>query len=202
MSPEVRSEFLSRQFKIGESSLDGSGSVPVSWLMLTSSCLSRGAQGYMVENRDLASDGMHYANFELGVVFVSKLTGGEDDVLYVTKGRNGGDDGMGENEEVVRSGVRIISLPVPYDIERSKKYVVEDGDLDENDYEGGVFRYIPHMNTHEGLRTYSKCTSTLPLPPENPNGTVLVASRGRFNHAETIDNINKKVGVASKSVPR
>ena len=156
--------------------MGGPGAVPVSWLMLTSSCLSRGAQGYMVENRGLGSDSMHYANFELGVVFASKLTGGEDDVLYVMKGGMGRDDGIGEHEDAkMGAGLRVVSLPVPYDLNRSKKYCVEDGDPDENNYEGGVFRYIPHMNTHEVRRGEQ----------ENKNAGVRLGARHTYTRAQS-----------------
>ena len=207
-------------------------SLPVSWFMLTSACLSRGAQGYMVANRELQSDNvrtveeqklwgladaetqltslsvclptclpaclsaclpvylpsqMHYANFELGVVFTSKLTGDGDQVLYVTKGE-GGNVGVGSRHpcemEDGGGGVNIVTLPVPYNSKRAKKYVVDDGDPDAEDYNGGAFRWIPHFNSHEGLRTFSKCTQMLPLPEARPS--ILVASRGKFNHSKAL----------------
>ena len=45
-----------------------------SWFMLTSACLSRGAQGDLTKMSD-QNDAISYANFELGVLFCSRLQG-------------------------------------------------------------------------------------------------------------------------------
>ena len=49
-----------------------------SWFMLTSACLSRGAQGRIPEMRGFEADAdlMSYSNFELGVLFCSTTGGG------------------------------------------------------------------------------------------------------------------------------
>lgn len=49
-----------------------------SWFMLTSACLSRGAQGRIPEMRGFESDAdsMQYSNFELGVMFCSSTGSG------------------------------------------------------------------------------------------------------------------------------
>mmetsp|Transcript_15045 Transcript_15045/g.22059 ORF Transcript_15045/g.22059 Transcript_15045/m.22059 type:complete len:166 (+) Transcript_15045:462-959(+) len=43
--------------------------------MLTSACLSNGAQGKAVKDRCYDSDEMSYSNFELGVLFCSRIQG-------------------------------------------------------------------------------------------------------------------------------
>jgi hypothetical protein len=47
----------------------------LSWFMLTSACLSRGAQGRPTPHSDPATDSMSYMNFELGILFCSRLMG-------------------------------------------------------------------------------------------------------------------------------
>jgi len=57
----------------------------LSWFMLTSACLSKGAQGQPTPYRDPASDVMSYSNFELGVLFCSRMVGDSKfDRLYVS----------------------------------------------------------------------------------------------------------------------
>ncbi|KAL7519268.1 hypothetical protein ACHAWX_004056 [Stephanocyclus meneghinianus] len=56
----------------------------ISWFMLSSACLSKGAQGQPTPYRPIESDSMSYANFELGVLFCSRLLGDRlNDRLYV-----------------------------------------------------------------------------------------------------------------------
>lgn len=56
----------------------------LSWFMLTSACLSRGAQGHPTPNRGFESDSISYSNFELGVLFCSRLLGDKNhDRLYI-----------------------------------------------------------------------------------------------------------------------
>eukprot|EP00957_Ditylum_brightwellii_P208985 15359762-Ditylum_brightwellii.AAC.1 len=45
------------------------------WIILTSACLSNGAQGKAVKDRCYDSDEMSYSNFELGVLFCSRIQG-------------------------------------------------------------------------------------------------------------------------------
>jgi len=57
----------------------------LSWFMLTSACLSKGAQGQPTPYRDPSSDVMSYSNFELGVLFCSRMVGDNKfDRLYVS----------------------------------------------------------------------------------------------------------------------
>merc|ERR1711862_2492 len=57
----------------------------ISWFLLTSACLSKGAQGYVTPNRIFGSNSTSYKNFELGVLFCSRLCGDKKtDRLYVS----------------------------------------------------------------------------------------------------------------------
>jgi len=141
------------------------------------------------DRRGLASDSMAYSNFEVGVVFTSKLTGekASDNVLYVAA--EGG-------KSAPRSRMaKVIPLPVPYEIERHEKYWVDENDSDRENF-SKPFRYIPHFNTHEGLRIFEKC-QMLPLPP--PRAPTLVNSLGRFDHAAAIVRHKHETGLIGES---
>ena len=47
----------------------------IQWFLLTSACLSKGAQGRITPRRMAGSNSMSYTNFELGVMFCSRLVG-------------------------------------------------------------------------------------------------------------------------------
>jgi hypothetical protein len=104
------------------------------WFLVTSANLSPGAQGRAVagEERDYEHDLFAYANFELGVLFASRLQGKASDRLYVTTG-SCTSKGVGINNpavhSAVRGGVRKISLPVPYNV-RPQSYQEEHEDAD------------------------------------------------------------------------
>ncbi|GKY96711.1 hypothetical protein MPSEU_000630600 [Mayamaea pseudoterrestris] len=88
-----------------------------SWFLLTSGSLSRGAQGRL-ENEEIPTDDtLKYANFELGVLFTSRLQGNKKtDRVYCWK----------PHECTCRRGLgvaaarakttRLIHLPVPYNL--------------------------------------------------------------------------------------
>jgi len=102
----------------------------LSWFMLTSACLSKGAQGQPTPHRDPTSDRTSYSNFELGVLFCSRLVGDNKfDRLYVSeddpdRGARGCWCGRGERMYHPRArahthaslleSVRKVRLPVPY----------------------------------------------------------------------------------------
>ena len=86
-------------------------------------------------------------------------------------------------------------LPVPYEIERHEKYWVDENDSDRENF-SKPFRYIPHFNTHEGLRIFEKC-QMLPLPP--PRAPTLVNSHGRFDHAAAIVRHKHETGLIGES---
>eukprot|EP00970_Alexandrium_tamarense_P000772 scaffold90_cov184-Alexandrium_tamarense.AAC.2 len=105
----------------------------ISWFLLTSACLSRGAQGQPTPYRGFESDSISYANFELGVLFSTKLLGDRiNDRQYVynpvLKGCQCGAGkrwykdllrGQKENERTSKppeflQSVRKVHLPIPY----------------------------------------------------------------------------------------
>jgi hypothetical protein len=95
-----------------------------SWFLLTSACLSRGAQGEADANRRPGSDAVSYSNFELGVLFCSRLQGRKKtDRLYCWKpaqctcGRS------------TAGGPSLIHLPVPYCF-RPSRYQEDEDDVE------------------------------------------------------------------------
>jgi hypothetical protein len=76
-----------------------------SWFLLTSACLSRGAQGVCIDQA------MHYANFELGVLFSSRLADHEEKRLY---GWKPSQCACHTKENSTANTARLIHLPLPY----------------------------------------------------------------------------------------
>lgn len=68
----------------------------LAWIMLTSACLSRGAQGSVKRKNTGTSNATngdygHFSNFELGVLFTSRLQGNsQSDRLYTSYPQQGG----------------------------------------------------------------------------------------------------------------
>lgn len=109
------------------------------WFMLTSACLSRGAQGEAVTGngqsygQQHSSGLMKYANFELGILFCSRLQGNPStDRLYVCN------SSLPFSEKEYNSGskpccplttARTIPLPVPY-LVRAPSYQKEEDEVD------------------------------------------------------------------------
>ena len=78
-----------------------------SWFLLSSACLSRGAQGIPTEDRSAGTDQISYSNFELGVLFCSRLQGtAGTDRVYCWK-PNQCTCGTNKNQ-------KLIHLPIPY----------------------------------------------------------------------------------------
>jgi hypothetical protein len=84
----------------------------MAWFMLTSACLSRGAQGEATRHRSFDSDEMTYSNFELGVLFVSRLGDKQSDRLYCSKPSR---CHCGQTHlPPQKHSVQMIHLPLPY----------------------------------------------------------------------------------------
>jgi len=81
------------------------------WTMLTSSCMSRGAQGFPMEGRGLEDDRQQYSNFELGVFFTSDFSADDtkEHVVYAS-GRNF--DGYEHHNKH-----KVIRVPVPFNMD-------------------------------------------------------------------------------------
>ena len=98
-----------------QNGVDGFG-----WIMLTSACLSRGAQGYankMNVGCEYTSE-RSYLNFELGILFVSRLQGyPESDRLYSSYSKSCSCRKDHDNK-------RIIKMPTPFNM-RPKPYQID-----------------------------------------------------------------------------
>ena len=122
-----------------------------SWFMLTSACLSKGAQGKATLRRGPEEhDEMSYSNFELGVLFVSRLQEYDSDRLYVydpsLKGCQCGSKDKNHKARLRSStpsnplfldSVRKVHLPVPFKT-RAKSY------QDDEDYD--FFSSTPYFH--------------------------------------------------------
>jgi hypothetical protein len=136
----------------------------ISWFMLSSACFSKGAQGQPTPYRPLESDSMSYANFELGVLFCSRLLGDRlNDRLYIFDSEFSGgcqcgtgkrwykdllrqNDNIDESKEndfskttspAFLGSVRKVHLPIPYQL-RPKPY--------QKDPESDFMSYTPYFH--------------------------------------------------------
>lgn len=117
----------------------------LSWYMLTSACLSRGAQGEATPHRAFDSDEMSFSNFELGVLFVSRLTAdSRSDRLYCWMPSK---CHCGQSCRSKKRNVQMIHLPLPYRL-RPRAYLE---DKDETDLcTTPYFHEIPKGTGFEG----------------------------------------------------
>jgi hypothetical protein len=124
----------------------------ISWFLLTSACLSKGAQGQPTPYRSLDSDSMSYANFELGVLFCSRILGdSRNDRLYVYDNEFSGgcQCGVGNrwykdllkddrsSDLTFLNNVRKVHIPIPYKL-RPKSY--------QQDPDSDIMSYTPYLN--------------------------------------------------------
>jgi hypothetical protein len=125
----------------------------ISWFMLTSACLSKGAQGQPTPYRSLDSDKMSYANFELGVLFCSRVLGDRvNDRLYVCDNNFSGGCQCGAGKRWYKDllknddpnkpsafldSVRKVHIPIPYQL-RPKPY--------QQDPESDFMSYTPYLH--------------------------------------------------------
>ena len=77
----------------------------LSWFLLTSACLSRGAQGIPSQKSPLETS---YANFELGVLFCSRLRGDNNDRMYCFK--------PSQCQCWGSKGPELVHLPIPFSV--------------------------------------------------------------------------------------
>lgn len=86
---------------------DGKNKKHLAWAMLTSACLSKGAQGFTeknLNNQELRG----YSNFELGVLFASRVQEHQIGRLYSCYSQ----DCQCDSEK----GIAVVPLPFPYEI--------------------------------------------------------------------------------------
>jgi hypothetical protein len=94
------------------------------WFLMTSACLSRGAQGFPTTDRMEGSDQVSYANFELGILFCSKLQTHQGDspelerVYCFKPNQCACESKRGINK-------KLIHLPIPYDM-RGQPYQTDE----------------------------------------------------------------------------
>lgn len=141
----------------------------LSWFMLTSACLSRGAQGQPTPYRDPTTDSMSYSNFELGVLFCSRMVGdSQNDRLYVSDPNhvNGCQCGKGKrfykywqaNGELLPNfvdNVKKVHLPVPYNL-RPKSY--------QQDPDSDMMSWTPYLTIPKN-NTSSASVGNMKLTP-------------------------------------
>jgi hypothetical protein len=86
----------------------GKAAETFTWFLMSSACLSRGAQGIPTEDRIAGTDQVSYSNFELGILFCSRLQGNAaTDRVYCWK----------PNHCVCGTSAshkKLIHLPIPY----------------------------------------------------------------------------------------
>lgn len=125
----------------------GKAAENLSWFLLTSACLSRGAQGTPTRMRSLESDETTYSNFELGVLFCSRLQGDrKSDRLYCSRPFECACGKLAKSQN-------LIHLPIPYSL-RTKSY---QPDQDEAD-----FLFTPYF--HE-IPQGTGCVGQMKLTP-------------------------------------
>jgi len=122
----------------GVNKLQGSEQKMLSWILMTSACLSRGAQGETMEeaasliHEHKLSDAVSYANFELGVLLCSRVQGKPTDRVYCWKAprckccakapqckccADSGSRGLASRHS---PGPRMIPLPLPFCLDASR----------------------------------------------------------------------------------
>lgn len=128
-----------------------------SWILLTSACLSRGAQGDIPSKRPAGSDALEYANFELGLLFCSRLQGNPyTDRLYCWKPAQctctTPASGNLSASNQTRRGPRLIHMPVPFSF-RPVRYQEDEDEM--TFCETPYFHEIPNGTITKG---YMRCT--------------------------------------------
>lgn len=121
----------------------------LSWFLLTSACMSHGAQGRRVKDEDpfsIHKETIQYANFELGVLFTSKLHPREKR-LYCFHPRRCSCRSLSDPQQ------KMIHLPIPYSL-HPKPYLLHDDDL--------VMQDTPFF--HE-IDNGSRCVGNMLLTP-------------------------------------
>ena len=129
------------------------------WFMITSACLSKGAQGQPTPEKEFGSDSFTYSNFELGILFPSRLQGNSntdriyawkpsshlgtkyvriDDILrrdkmnvpVSNKRRNMDDDKVTSlTKTTMNTALEVIHLPIPYKL-KATSYMDDPEEID------------------------------------------------------------------------
>jgi len=122
----------------------------ISWFLLTSACMSYGAQGIVSQEKYSDSEKVSYANFELGVLFQSRLYHGDeiaDSRLYCFNPTKCACHSAGDDSS------RLIHLPIPFSL-RPAMYT--------SDSEASLFNATPYF--HE-VSEGTQCIGNMMLTP-------------------------------------
>lgn len=147
-------EDLRREFGVGKAE------DYFSYFLLTSACLSHGAQGKVVDAPGVEADTLSYSNFELGVLFCSRLTGNkESDRLYCWRPECScafhGGAASSYTRGLETEKETLIHLPIPY-VLRPRPYQL---DRDETDFvETPFFHQVTEISGH--MRSFTDVTQS------------------------------------------
>ena len=122
------------------------GIVDFSWFMLTSACLSFGAQGMISSKRDIEGElveEVRYNNFEIGVLFCSRLQSFDTDRVYTFD-----PTGAQRGKNAVR-----IHLPIPYTF-NTETYEIDPAESPEYRCDP-FFSLIRHKDRYSGNMRYT-----------------------------------------------
>jgi len=168
--PKQRNTTLIPHFKSAARVYEGerfresvSNGVAFSWFLMTSACLSRGAQGDIVPECDclVGSDAVSYRNFEMGVLFCSRVQGKRrtDRVYSFNPNKSGCScaEAPLEKTNLARGAngrrtphPRLIHLPVPFDLHpgryRAEPCYGFDDEEDCDDSDGVEFCETPYFH--------------------------------------------------------
>jgi hypothetical protein len=106
--------FEGNEYELRQKHKVGKAAEIFTWFLMTSACLSRGAQGFPTADRMEGSDQVSYANFELGILFCSKLQqhsgdSAEPERVYCFKPNQ-----CACERYQHRTNKKLIHLPIPY----------------------------------------------------------------------------------------
>ncbi|KAL7569890.1 hypothetical protein ACA910_008557 [Epithemia clementina (nom. ined.)] len=121
--------FCGKRYRIQKDFGMGKSDEYFPWFLLTSACLSRGAQGIETDGPDVVIPGkqkrVSFTNFELGVLFCSRLQGKpKSDRLYCFKPACC----SCPSESTQQQRPQLVHLPIPYDL-RPASYHEDADDL-------------------------------------------------------------------------
>lgn len=152
----------------------------LAWFLLTSACLSRGAQGELVPHvlcrccGNIRQGYIQFRNFELGVLFHSTNRRTYKALSENCPVHSGGEN-LYRSSASGAGSVEVIVLPVPYDILGGVPYCVD-----------GKFRRRPYMSD---LHELVKVGAQLELPEETP----LKRLRSRESIIDIVRDVGTKV---------
>lgn len=115
---------------------------PLAWTMLSSACFSRGAQGFTTKKNNSAlayDDERAYSNFELAILFVSRLQGDHaNDRLYASYPApcrcRSPKSAIHQMDNTLLAGADIIPMPFPFDLKSCPYQPSEEPEFEETPF--------------------------------------------------------------------